>query len=646
MFVTPTTDAQKSQFLKAMGFQDASITAALKNPGQWNDFYNSALQQAERFYAQGPAKYLGQFANASNPDAINKPSNAQSATDLEVTKSKLQKELDPTTGSIPAWQKRFSALQSAGLLTTSDIDQFNSIVGQVGKILPNAGVSLLQGGSGKQTVSSQDLIDQVTGTKPTVGFAPPVDQTKVATTPTTPKLNSIAQNIADQLKSGMSASGQPLVGGQFDSLKKQFASAAGFEYSGPIGGATSNTGVATSATPSNLNDIKTADQFDQWANTLQDGLHTSTMAPPVKGVNAPSTSDTYLTDIVSGKIKPPDTLNTEDALSKLRTQYGIDPLEQQISTLDAQAKQIQDTMRANQYDETGKPVSLGVMAGRLSEEEKQANMRLDEINTQKATLVNQLNQKYNVVNGIMAAKKTDYENAVQAYDSQYNKAIQMTTLLRGVQNDNANAAEKIKDDARANFTIVANNITSGAMDWDSIPPAQKIEYQKLELQAGLPSGTLEAFTKKPSKDWAMQTVLPGVDSNGNAIATILEKNNVTGEFKTTKLVTDYAPKSSANAGQKGTFVDDNNNEVAWQLDASGNMTKTIIGKSKIAPSSDPDLKAQNDFEKFRANLIMGMGKTNVYGDPLMTYDQAAAALKAQYPTLSPEAVKFYLTGTK
>lgn len=401
-----------------------------------------------------------------------------------------------------------------------------------------------------------------------------------------------------------------------------------------------------------------ADSFNQWANTTQENLLNGAEDDIPGTNNSSSTEDDYLNDLINGLQGEPTTTQTtstatpggapevfsaEQKLQQLRQEQGIDPLEGEVADIDAEINALKTDFQAARDSEEGKKVSLGVIGNRISEQERVYNQRINQLNDQKSVLTTQLNQKYNVVNTMMAAAQTDYNNAVQAYDSQFTKSLQMANLLMSKTAADKTAANQIADNARANFTVVANAISAGSLKWEDLSAATQASYQKMELQAGLPSGTLQAFAQKPSKDWSMQTVLPGVDENGNQIATIIEKNAVTGEFKTSKLVTDYAPKptsSSSNIVQKGTRVDGDGNDVAWQLDKDGNLTETVLGKSKTVDKQNID--DQNKLSDFMLDIAKQRTKQNAYGEPVLTREGAIQQILAKYPGASQDQINYIL----
>ena len=405
--------------------------------------------------------------------------------------------------------------------------------------------------------------------------------------------------------------------------------------------------------PASLDDATNPDQFDALLNKIQtDNFDNSSDS----NVPTRSNSDTglgnatgFFQKFLSGETSANPTtgdtsapsFNAESKLTQLRSQYGIDPLEGQVADIDKQIADIQASQRQLQQNEEGKTVPLNVISNRVSEEQRQTNERLDALNRQKGYIVDQLNNKYNVVNSLMQAAQTDYKNAVDAYERKFNENVQATNMLMNIDQNQKSMAEKARDDARANLTIVTNALSNGTLSWENLDPKTKAQYTKLEIQAGLPTGTISAFSQKPGSAWEMSTVLPGVDQNGNAIATVLQKNKQTGEFKTTKLITDYAPNSGKQGAalQNGTFVDDQGNEVAWSRYADGTIQKSVIGKARTTENQmTPEEKAQNEFQKFFTDLVTKMNAQDSFGEPKLSREGAVKIIKAKYPTISQQSI--------
>lgn len=496
-----------------------------------------------------------------------------------------------------------------------------------------------------------------------------------------PDLGGVGAELLQQLSSGVSTiNGKPLTSSQRLDLERNFKAVTGKDPSSYLNDAPLRFNFQTdqqyqvavdswNAThkkdngqlPSNIMDAQNPADANEFLNTLQSNLFSSSPDTDVttRG-NAGTNTDimgAFQNLLSGGGTQSTPSISTlggvpqfsaETKLTQLRSQYGVDPLESDVAKLDSQIRAIQDAQVSTQFNEEGKPVAMGVMQGRISTEEQQANDRLNQLNRQKGYLVDQLNTKYNTINTMMQAASTDYTNAKNAYDTQFNQAIQMSDLMMKKTQMDKTDEEKARDDARANVTIVTNALTSGSLQWDTLDPATKAQYSKLEMQAGLPTGTISAFSSAgKNNQWEMSTVLPGTDADGNAVATVLQKNKVTGEFKTTKLITDYSSgknNAKADIAQSGTYVDDNNHQIAWQIDSSGQKSSVDLGATKADNTISPQDKAaseeQNNFNKYIADIVTQMST----GDETkrLSIDQAIKILKSRYPTLSTDAAKSYL----
>jgi len=236
-------------------------------------------------------------------------------------------------------------------------------------------------------------------------------------------------------------------------------------------------------------------------------------------------------------------------LEDQRTKLGVGPLEDSLNDVDARLTKLDADFQNVLQDEENRTVSVGAIRRRQSTQGVEYDKLKRDLVAERNSIVNELDQKNSVINTIMAAAGKDFENAQQDYQAQFTRSLQMINLLQNNEDRELSKQEQSRDNARANFTIITNAISAGTIDWDKIDPAQKISYQKLEMQAGLPVGTLEAYVQKPSAAWKMSTILPGVDDNGNQVATVFEQNSQTGEFRTTKLTTDYSPKTTSTAAQ-------------------------------------------------------------------------------------------------
>ena len=201
------------------------------------------------------------------------------------------------------------------------------------------------------------------------------------------------------------------------------------------------------------------------------------------------------------KTPAPTPISRIDILNEQRTAYGVADLESELNTIKTDEGTIQADLRATTGAEEGKAVALGVMSGRITEEQRQAQTKLDYLNVRKATLVDELTTKYNAINTYVNYAGLDYQDAVKAYESEFNQNVQVQNLLSGFRQEawkyatdaislNETMKQNSIDNARANLTTVTNAITSGNMNYGSLSADEKLNIQKLEIQSGLPVGTI------------------------------------------------------------------------------------------------------------------------------------------------------------
>lgn len=203
----------------------------------------------------------------------------------------------------------------------------------------------------------------------------------------------------------------------------------------------------------------------------------------------------------------PDLLNREQKFQDLRAEYNVADLETQLNDLKAQEDDEVAFFRQQRFDERGKPVATNVISGRISKEEQQANERLDYIGRQKSRIVDELNTKYSIIGQIMQFASLDYQDAVSAYESEFNENLGIYKLL----SDEQNQAQQM---ASANLQIYMNAITKGNLDYNSLDSNQKANISKLEVQAGLPVGFTSSLKLDPGANVLFTTSNDGITQVG------------------------------------------------------------------------------------------------------------------------------------
>ena len=310
--------------------------------------------------------------------------------------------------------------------------------------------------------------------------------------------------------------------------------------------------IQINSAPQDWKTAQNTDELNNWLNQKQQEGMTGDEVPtrdnPTNTSDIQSFSD-FLTAIKpkdeNGNVIEAPTLNSEAKLNQLRTEVGVDPLETELNDLKAQAEEIQASLRAQKINEQGKAVPMSVIAGRMSEEERQAQERLDYITRRQAAVTDQLNTKYSAINATMTAFGNDFEAASKAYERSYNQNLAAIDLYRTAKADQKSEQEAATDNARANLQVLYNNVVDGSMDPDNMSQSQLQMIQKLEVQAGLPSGTFQQLRSK-DPEYSIKVTKDGTDQYGNKGVYLIKENPRTGETKV-----DFVMTGGASGGMFG-----------------------------------------------------------------------------------------------
>lgn len=207
-----------------------------------------------------------------------------------------------------------------------------------------------------------------------------------------------------------------------------------------------------------------------------------------------SSSNPEIRDNIINQIEPeggmPDTVDWSDMYDDWRADLGVTDLENSLNTLNDQLQMEQDITEERTLDAEGKPVAMGVISGRVGEIERQQNTRIRSITRQIDSITNQLNTAYNVINTYMQFERMEYQDAVEKYNTEFNRNLKIYELTSAEM-------DKQQAMARANLQLYMNAITSGNMSYGSLSSSQKATISKLEAQSGLPIGFMSNIKMSP-----------------------------------------------------------------------------------------------------------------------------------------------------
>jgi len=252
-------------------------------------------------------------------------------------------------------------------------------------------------------------------------------------------------------------------------------------------------------------------QVDPYLNTFQQNAFDAD-----SGVSSKSgipTLDELRSELTPGGGLPAPISRVEE-FERLRKEQGVEGLEAQLNDLKGQEEDELAFFRNQRFDERGKPVAMGVIAGRVGEEERAASERMDVIGRQKSRINDQLQTSYAVINMYMGFVEGDYQDAVERYNSDFNNNLSMYNIITGKERDARSDFESDRAAANANLTTYINAVTAGNLDYGSLSTDQKTMISKLEVQSGMPVGFIANLKMDPGADIVFQNTSDGVTQIG------------------------------------------------------------------------------------------------------------------------------------
>lgn len=222
----------------------------------------------------------------------------------------------------------------------------------------------------------------------------------------------------------------------------------------------------------------------------------------------------------------PALLNLENTYNQLRSQYKLDDLDKQIGEINTAIDSENLNAQRQRAVEQGKPVALNVMEGRISESDRIANEKLQNLTLIRDSMVRYSNSANSVISTMMSLKQQDYASAKDAYESEYNKNLQFYQIVQNQKQARDDLKYKVLNDekasATANIQIYMNMIKDGNLNWNQMDDNTRMAINKLEVMSGLGQGFISKIKMDPDK--MQQIVGDRVDPHGNKYVDMLITN--------------------------------------------------------------------------------------------------------------------------
>lgn len=318
---------------------------------------------------------------------------------------------------------------------------------------------------------------------------------------------------------------------------------AGDKYNPYTGEALSNVAPGTvinkpSASPTNTDPASAISAINTDANTDQDKLFSSLSESLGTSVDVSNSEKLIksLTESLANITNPVEnTPSLTQQLADKRASLGVDAKETQLNTIDAQIAKLDSDFSSLADTETNRPTSMMQINRRKSQEQINYEKAKNDLILQRNSVANELNQKYAVINTYMQYAGQDYNNAQQNYATKFNQAITMINLAKNIEESAKSDAERAQDNARANATLLINALKDKKTNYSSLDPATQASMNKMELQAGLPTGFIK-FTLSATDQPVISIGSEFTDASGHRQVPVYNKDPSTG-MVTAKVIT-------------------------------------------------------------------------------------------------------------
>ena len=227
----------------------------------------------------------------------------------------------------------------------------------------------------------------------------------------------------------------------------------------------------------------------------------------------------------------------------------MEAIESQINNLRTLQRDLDASLREGLYDEEGKLKPMELIGTAQRELRRQAQEEMDTLSRRVATLVDEYNTKTSIIGQAMQFKAMDYEAAVADYNMRFNQQVQLINMMENRFTREDQEANRIRDDARANLSIVTQMMADSGKLWGDLDPNMQAMISTLELKSGLPTGVIQAFmNEKP--EMGVDYVTTGYDAAGNQVVSFFSYNN--GDPQLLKTVgTGAVAAAGIGAGEEG-----------------------------------------------------------------------------------------------
>ena len=302
-----------------------------------------------------------------------------------------------------------------------------------------------------------------------------------------------------------------------------------------------------------------------------------------RGVTTTTPRDTVAEKIAPG-IEAPSAPDLSAVFATQKQAMGITDLEDSLNTANEDLKAFENDIISQANKIKGEKVSSVVINRRLVKVDADTRDAYNDLIAARNNLTNRLDMKYKSLGMVMDLTQQDFQNSTTVFNGAYDRALNAYKLL-------SNEQDATKTEAKSNLQAMQEVLKGANLSFADLSADQRASIEKMELQAGLPSGLTE-FALQAVGEGDIITTGSRTGTDGIQYFDILYKN------PDGSLETKVVARGATSSGAGATVTPSEQREID-RLGLKGKFTPEFSAKLIQALSSKEILEFTQDYEAQR-----------------------------------------------
>src|SRR3990167_5808422 len=235
------------------------------------------------------------------------------------------------------------------------------------------------------------------------------------------------------------------------------------------------------------------------ANELQKQIFEQISDKNIKTSGSLKLIENLVNSFIKNQQTAPEPISLVELFNSKKTELGIEPLETELSNIDSDIEGINTQLLIEAEKAGERLVSTREIERRKGTLQQEAQQRISLLQNERNSVARRLDNKLNTLKMTMDFTQQDFSNSSAQYSQEFNKNLQIINLFTQLEQTERTIENQEKNEAQSNLNTIVNLMEKNNKTFNDLTVDQKRSLNILEMQAGLPSGVIEAFViSKPN----------------------------------------------------------------------------------------------------------------------------------------------------